>query len=55
MSGSGSTLFALFDDTAAAARAAAALPPGIAWKRVRTLGRDAWRAASGFDPREGGV
>jgi 4-diphosphocytidyl-2-C-methyl-D-erythritol kinase len=55
MSGSGSTLFALFDDAAAARRAAVALPPGIVWKRVQTLGRDAWRAASGFDPREGGV
>jgi 4-diphosphocytidyl-2-C-methyl-D-erythritol kinase len=55
MSGSGSTLFALFDDAAAAGRAAGALPPGTAWKKIRTLGRDAWRAASGFDSREGGV
>ncbi len=55
MSGSGSTLFALFENTAAAGRAAGALPLGTAWKRVQTLGRDAWRAASGFDPRERGV
>lgn len=50
MSGSGSTLFALFSGPAGARRAAAALPPGIAWRRARTLGRAAWRLASGFGP-----
>lgn len=47
MSGSGSALFALFDDPAIARAASGRLPPGTAWQRVSTLGRAAWRRASG--------
>ena len=54
MSGSGSTLFALYSGPAAARRAADSLPPDIEWRRVRTLGRDAWCRACGFDSIEGG-
>ena len=54
MSGSCSTLFALFDDPAAARAAGAGLPSGTTWLRSRTLGRGEWRRASGFDALEGG-
>jgi 4-diphosphocytidyl-2-C-methyl-D-erythritol kinase len=54
MSGSGSTLFALFADAAAAEAAAAALPQGVHWFRVSLLGREAWRRAGGFDSPAGG-
>ncbi len=53
MSGSGSTIFALFDDDDTARRAGSLLPPGTAWLRVRSLGGAAWRRASGFAPIEG--
>lgn len=48
MSGSGSTLFALFDDPAAARAAPGRLPPGTVWQKVSTLDRAAWRRASGL-------
>lgn len=54
MSGSGSTLFALYDDPAAARPVAGFLPPGSAWMQVATLGRAEWRRAGGFDSSEGG-
>jgi 4-diphosphocytidyl-2-C-methyl-D-erythritol kinase len=53
MSGSGSALFALFDEAGAAAAAARFWPPDIAWKRVETLGREAWRSAGGWAPAGG--
>ena len=55
MSGSGSTLFALFDEPAAARSAGAGLPAGTGWLRTRLLGRADWRRASGLDAPEGGV
>jgi 4-diphosphocytidyl-2-C-methyl-D-erythritol kinase len=55
MSGSGSTLVALFDDPLAARSAGEGLPAGTVWKKVSTLDRAAWRAASGLDAREGGA
>ena len=54
MSGSGSTLFALFDEASAADDIADRLPPGTAWVQVLALGRAAWRRASGLIPIEGG-
>jgi 4-diphosphocytidyl-2-C-methyl-D-erythritol kinase len=54
MSGSGSTLFALFDEASAAEQVAERLPPGTAWMEVSALGRAAWRRASGWVPFEGG-
>lgn len=54
MSGSGSTLFAVFDDPEDARTGGEGLPPGSAWIRVETLGRAAWRSASGFGAIEGG-
>ncbi len=54
MSGSGSTLFALFDDRETARGAAAELPSGTVWQRVSTLGRAAWQRASGFETVAGG-
>jgi 4-diphosphocytidyl-2-C-methyl-D-erythritol kinase len=48
MSGSGSAFFALYDDPAAAREASGHLPPGSVWQKVSTLGRAAWRQASGF-------
>jgi 4-diphosphocytidyl-2C-methyl-D-erythritol kinase len=55
MSGSGSVLFALFAEEGDAARAARCWPPDVNWKRIRTLGRAAWLAASGFEPAAGGA
>ena len=55
MSGSGSTLFALFDEPSAARAAGAGLPSGTAWLRTRALSRAEWRRASGFDALEGGA
>jgi 4-diphosphocytidyl-2-C-methyl-D-erythritol kinase len=55
LSGSGSTLFALFDDPAAARAAGVGLPFGTTWLRSRALDRAAWRRASGFDALEGGI
>lgn len=55
MSGSGSTLFAFFDEPAAAQAAGARLPSGTIWLRSRALGRAEWRRASGFDAPEGGT
>lgn len=55
MSGSGSTLFALFDEAGAAERAARSWPPDIVWKRIETLDRAAWNAASGFELAQGGA
>jgi 4-diphosphocytidyl-2-C-methyl-D-erythritol kinase len=54
MSGSGSTLFALFDEASAADDVADRLPPGTAWVQVLALGRAAWRRASGLIPIDGG-
>jgi len=48
MSGSGSTLFACFDDPAAAEAVAVRLPAETVWKRVHTMGREAWFRAAGF-------
>jgi 4-diphosphocytidyl-2-C-methyl-D-erythritol kinase len=48
MSGSGSALFALFDDPDAARAAPGSLPPGTVWQKISTLGRAAWRRASGW-------
>ena len=45
MSGSGSTLFALFADSTTAVAAAQRLPSDCGWLRVQPLGRDAWRVA----------
>jgi len=55
LSGSGSTLFAYFGDPSAAHAASRALPPGVLSKRVATIGRSAWREASGVEPLEGGA
>jgi 4-diphosphocytidyl-2-C-methyl-D-erythritol kinase len=52
--GSGSTLFACFQDSAAGESAIQALPPGFQATKVVTLGRSAWREASGLGPLEGG-
>jgi 4-diphosphocytidyl-2-C-methyl-D-erythritol kinase len=54
MSGSGSSLFALFADAAAAETAVSALPQGVNCLRVSLLGREAWRRAGGFDVPAGG-
>ncbi|KAB2967904.1 MAG: 4-(cytidine 5'-diphospho)-2-C-methyl-D-erythritol kinase [Thermoanaerobaculia bacterium] len=54
MSGSGSTLFALYDDPAAARPVADLLPSGTVWMQVATLGRAEWRRAGGLDSSEGG-
>ncbi|MFN7940565.1 MAG: 4-(cytidine 5'-diphospho)-2-C-methyl-D-erythritol kinase [Thermoanaerobaculia bacterium] len=48
LSGSGATVFAAFDDPAAARAAGLALPSGTAWWSVRPLGRAAWRRESGL-------
>jgi 4-diphosphocytidyl-2-C-methyl-D-erythritol kinase len=53
MSGSGSAFFALYDDPAAAGEARGHLPPGTVWQKVSTLGRAAWRQASGFGANVG--
>jgi len=55
MSGSGSTLYALYDEVGAGERAAASIPPDTVWRRVETLGRAAWRSASGFESERRGV
>jgi len=55
MSGSGSTLFALFDDPAAARAAGVGLPYGTTWLQSRALGRAEWRRRSGFDALEGEI
>jgi 4-diphosphocytidyl-2-C-methyl-D-erythritol kinase len=54
MSGSGSTLFAIFSDPVAARAAGVGLPSGTRWLPARALGRRAWRASSGFAAIEGG-
>ena len=54
MTGSGSALFALYDDPAQARAAGDVLPSGSAWMQVSTLGRARWRRESGFDPLGGG-
>ncbi|HSM12816.1 MAG TPA: 4-(cytidine 5'-diphospho)-2-C-methyl-D-erythritol kinase [Thermoanaerobaculia bacterium] len=54
MSGSGSTLFALFEAPAAARAVAAELPSRTHWLQSSMLGRAAWRRSGGFDPFEGG-
>jgi 4-diphosphocytidyl-2C-methyl-D-erythritol kinase len=54
MSGSGSTLFALFDESARARALADFLPSGTGWVLVSTLDRAAWRRAGGFDSSVGG-
>lgn len=48
MSGSGSTLFALFDDVQTARAVRRVLPPEALWMPVPVLGRAAWREASGW-------
>ncbi len=48
MSGSGSALFALFDDEAAAKAMEGSLPKGVFWRRTQALGRVDWREASGW-------
>lgn len=55
MSGSGSTLFALFDDPAAAQAAGVGLPYGTTWLRSRALGRAEWRRRSGLDAPGGEI
>lgn len=55
MSGSGSALFALFDGGEALDRAASSWPPDIVWTRLRSIGRAAWNAASGFGGAEEGT
>jgi 4-diphosphocytidyl-2-C-methyl-D-erythritol kinase len=54
MSGSGSTLFAIFDTADRARGLAGSLPSGTGWVQVSTLGRAAWRRAGGFDSILGG-
>lgn len=54
MSGSGSTLFAVFEDPDVARAAGIGLPPGTAWFPVRTLGRAEWHRASGYGAAERG-
>jgi len=54
VSGSGSTVFAVYDDPEAARSAGEELPAGCLWIPVRTLGRAAWRHASGLGMLEGG-
>ncbi len=54
MSGSGSALFGLFEDSAVARAAAATLPKDTACLQVSPLGRAAWRRAAGLDPSGGG-
>ena len=54
LTGSGSTLYACFADAEAGSSAVRALPPGCHSRRVVTLGRSAWREASGVVPLEGG-
>jgi 4-diphosphocytidyl-2-C-methyl-D-erythritol kinase len=54
MSGSGSTLFAIFADPEAARAAGVGLPSGTVWLPTRALGRRAWRRSSGFSAVEGG-
>ncbi|MGE0639077.1 MAG: 4-(cytidine 5'-diphospho)-2-C-methyl-D-erythritol kinase [Thermoanaerobaculia bacterium] len=48
MSGSGSTLVAIFDRASDAERAGAALPEGVEWLRARTLRRSTWRDSTGI-------
>jgi 4-diphosphocytidyl-2-C-methyl-D-erythritol kinase len=55
MSGSGSSLFALYASVGEAERASRSWPPEIAWTRFETLGRAAWNAASGFGGAEEGA
>ena len=55
MSGSGSTLFALFEEPSAARAAGVSLPSGTKWLGIRTLRRADWRRASGLDALEGGA
>jgi len=55
MSGSGSSIFALYGSAAEAERASGSWPPEIAWTRFETLGRSAWNAASGFGDAEEGA
>jgi 4-diphosphocytidyl-2-C-methyl-D-erythritol kinase len=55
MSGSGSALFALYENEGDAARAAGSWPPDVLWKRVETMGRAAWLAASGLELAAGGA
>lgn len=54
MSGSGSTLFALFEGPAGARALAGPVPSGAAWMQVSTLDRAAWRRLGGFDSSVGG-
>lgn len=48
MSGSGSALFAFFDDEHAALEAGRGLPADCSWVRASVVGRSAWREASGL-------
>jgi 4-diphosphocytidyl-2-C-methyl-D-erythritol kinase len=54
LSGSGSTLFACFEDPDQGRAAARALPPGFRTRRVATLSRARWEGSSGAAPLEGG-
>lgn len=54
MSGSGSTVFAAFDDPEVARAAGECLPDGCLWIPARTLGRAAWRRGTGLGGFEGG-
>jgi len=55
MSGSGSTLYALYTEPGAGEAAAGSIPPNTVWKRVRTLGRSAWKSASGLESEQRGA
>lgn len=54
LSGSGSTIFALFADRAAGQAAGARLDNDTIWMPVRTLSREEWRRRSGLDVLSGG-
>ncbi|MEO7794740.1 MAG: 4-(cytidine 5'-diphospho)-2-C-methyl-D-erythritol kinase [Thermoanaerobaculia bacterium] len=55
LSGSGSTIFALFADRAAGQAAGDGLLPDTIWLAAKTLSRDEWRRRSGLDARSGGI
>lgn len=54
LSGSGSTIFALFADRAAGQAAGDRLDNDTIWLPVRTLSREEWRRRSGLDALSGG-
>ena len=54
LSGSGSTIFALFADRAAGQEAGDRLDNDTVWLPVKTLSRDDWRRRSGLGALSGG-